>query len=454
MQRLALTLGILFISKICIQAQSFAGIHTSNYDPLKLTFFNPAAMANSNMRWQVNIASFDIKASNDFIYLNSLKGIIKDEGEWDHTRYFKERFNGQPKNIQAELDLRGPSFMFSFGKNAVSLATRTRGIVAINDIDERFASSLFNYQDNLIQYLPSFTDERVNAAFNSYSEISFSYARHILDKGAHQLTAGVNVKLLDKIFFSSFTGNNITFNKTVLAQDLDSLINVGSSQFEMIVSNDLEDKKYKYRRGIDGVAFDLGLEYSFKPLRITKGYFIKVGAAVNDVGRLRQEYGNSTRVFEGTNRTVPTQNLLTPDGDIINFDELLDSLGNRSTLTGKFNVQLPTVLQFYADVKVLTKFYVFAGVQVNPSDFKKIDALANLPTRISVVPRFEIKSIGVFAPLTWDKYEGFSNGVGLRFGQFSLGSANIISSVLKKNFTAVDFFLSLSFGGKRRLEAL
>jgi hypothetical protein len=175
---------------------------------------------------------------------------------------------------------------------------------------------------------------------------------------------------------------------------------------------------------------------------------------VNDVGRLRQEYGNSTRVFEGTNRTVPTQNLLTPDGDIINFDELLDSLGNRSTLTGKFNVQLPTVLQFYADVKVLTKFYVFAGVQVNPSDFKKIDALANLPTRINVVPRFEIKSIGVFAPLTWDKYEGFSNGVGLRFGQFSLGSANIISSVLKKNFTAVDFFLSLSFGGKRRLEAL
>lgn len=454
MKRLLLTLGIFLLAKIWIYAQSFAGIHTSNHDPLKLTFFNPAAMANSSMRWQVNLASFNVKASNDFIYLDGLKGIIKDEGEWDYTRYFKERFNGNPKNIQAELDVRGPSFMFSFGKNALAFATRTRGIVAINDIDEQFASSLFNYQDNLLQYLPSFSDERVNAAFNAYSEVSFSYARHIIDKGAHQLTAGVNVKLLDKIFFASFTGNNITFNKTVLAADLDSLINVGSSQFEMIVSNDLQDKQYEYRLGIDGVAFDVGLEYAFKPLRITQGYFIKVGAAVNDVGRLRQEYGNSTRVFEGTNRTVPTQNLLTPDGDIINFDQLLDSLGNRTARTGEFNVQLPTVMQFYADVQLLPKLYIFAGAQVNPTDFKKVDALANLPTRINVVPRFEIKSIGVFAPLTWDRYEGFSNGLAVRFGQFSLGSANIISSVLKKNFTAVDFYLSLSFGGKRRVDVI
>jgi hypothetical protein len=454
MKRWSLTLFFLFFAKIWINAQSFTGIHTSNYDPLKLVFFNPASMANSNMRWQVNIASFDVKASNDFIYLEGLNGIIKDEGEFDHTRYFKERFNGNPKNIQAELDVRGPSFMFSFGKNALAIGTRTRGIVAINDIDENFASSLFNYQDNLIQYLPSFSDERVNAAFNAYNEVSFSYARHIIDKGAHQLTAGVNVKILDKIFFASFTGNNITFNKTVLSQDQDSLINVGASQFDMIVSNDLEDKKYKYRPGIDGFAFDAGIEYAFKPLRITQGYFLKVGAAVNDVGRLRQEYGNSTRVFQGTNRTVPSQNLITPDGDIINFDELLDSLGNRSTLTGKFNVQLPTVLQFYADVQVLPKFHVFAGAQINPSDFRKVDALANLPTRINIVPRFEIKKIGVFAPFTWDKYEGLSNGIGLRFAQFSLGSANIISSVLKKNFTAVDFFLSLSFGGKRRVEEL
>lgn len=454
MQRLFLLSCFILLSITPSLGQSFSGIHTSNFDPLKQMFFNPAAMANSNMRWQVNVASFDINGSNDFIYISGLKGITKQEGDFDYRDYFKERFNGNPKNVQADVDVRGPSFMFSFGKNAIGFSTRARAIVAINDIDENFASSLFNYQDDLIQYLPSFKDERVNAAANTYFEYSASYARHLIDKGPHQLTAGVNVKLLDKVFYASFTGNNIEFNKTVFSQDVDSLINVGQSAFDMIVSNDLTDKKFNNKFGIDGIAFDAGVEYSFKPLKMTEGYLVKVGVAINDIGKLRQEYGNSTRIFQGTDRTVPTGNLLTPDGEVINFDQLLDSLGNRSTLTGKFDVRLPTVMQIYADVKIIPKLYVFAGAQINPSDFKKVDGLANLPTRINIIPRFEFKTIGIFTPVSWDKYEGISAGAAVRVAQFSIGSSSIITSLLKKDFTAFNFFLSMSFGGKRRVDAI
>lgn len=454
MQRLIVFLFLIIAGTSSSLGQSFMGIHTSNFDPLKQMFFNPAAMANSNMRWQVNVLSMDVNGSNDFIYLAGLKGIAKQEGEFDYRDFFKERFNGEAKNIQADVDVRGPSFMFSFGKNAVAFSTRARGIVAINDIEENFASSLFNYKDDLIQYLPSFKDERINAAANAYFEYSASYARHLIDKGPHQLTAGVNVKMLDKVFFASFTGNNIEFNKTIIAQDLDSLINVGQSAFDMIVSNDLTDKQFNSKFGIDGFAFDAGVEYSFKPLKMTEGYLIKVGVAINDIGKLRQEYGNSTRIFQGTDRTVPTANLLTPDGDVINFDQLLDSLGDRSTLTGSFDVRLPMVMQLYADVKILPKFYVFAGAQINPSDFKKVDALANLPTRINIIPRFELKTIGVFAPISWDRYEGISAGAAIRVAQFSMGSSSIITSLLKKDFTAFNFFLSMSFGGKRRVDAI
>jgi len=432
------------------RAQSFLGPHTSNFDPLKMVYFNPAGMANSEMRWQVNILSFDVRASNDFISVKGLRGIAKG-GDFDQTRFFKENFNGEPVNVQADVDVRGPGFMFAFGKNAISFSTRSRAIVAINDLDETFASSLFNYEDQIIQYLPSFSDARTTAGANVYNEFSLGYARKLIDKDRHSLSAGVNVKLLNKVFYAGFTGNGIDFQKFYTLDD--SLINVGSTQFEIAVSNDLEDDKFKYRWAIDGVAFDFGAEYTYGG-NIGGKYRLKVGAAVNDFGVLKQQYGSSSRYFVGNGRNVPVSSLIDSEGNMRNFDEVLDSLGTRTTPSGKMDIRLPSVMHLYADVRIVSHLYVFGGIQLNPFSFKNVDRLANLPTRFQLIPRFEIKKLGVFAPMTWDKFAGFSSGAGFRIGQFSVGSSNIVSSVLKKNFTAVDLFMSLSFGGKRRVDKI
>jgi hypothetical protein len=445
---------MLFLGLMCAEhpafAQSFLGPHTSNFDPLKMVYFNPAGMANSEMRWQVNILSFDIRASNDFISLKGLKGIASG-GEFDRNRFFQENFNGEPVNVQADVDVRGPGFMFAFGKNAISFSTRSRAIVAINDLDETFASSLFNYEDRIIQYLPSFSDVRTTAGANVYNEFSLGYARKIIDKDKHSLSAGVNVKLLNKVFYAGFTGNGIDFQKSYSVDD--SLINVGSTQFEIAVSNDLEDDQFKYRWAIDGVAFDFGAEYTYGG-NIGGKYRLKVGAAVNDFGVLKQQYGSSSRFFVGNGRDVPVSSLIDSEGEMRNFDEVLDSLGTRTTPSGKMDIRLPSVMHLYADVRLVSQLYVFAGIQLNPFSFKNVDKLANLPTRLQIIPRFETKLIGVYAPLSWDKFAGFSSGAGFRIGQFSVGSSNIISSVLGKNFTAVDLFLSLSFGGKRRVDKI
>ena len=57
------------------KGQSYLGPHLSQYDPLKAVYFNPAALPNSDMRWQVNILSTDVSIGNDFLRLSSLKGI-------------------------------------------------------------------------------------------------------------------------------------------------------------------------------------------------------------------------------------------------------------------------------------------------------------------------------------------------------------------------------------------
>lgn len=433
-----------------IHAQTFLGAHVSQYDALKMVYFNPGALPNSEMRWQVNVLSFDITAANNAVKMNSLKGIVRD---FDQNKFFTVIQDGKKKNIHVNTDVRGPGFFFAFGKNAISFGTRARAIASINDLDEDLAYSLFHYQNNLLDYIPNIQNSNVSGAANAFLEYSASYARKIIDKKAHSISVGVNVKVLDKIFYSSFVGENIQYNKYQTA--LDSVVNVHDSKFDMVLSDDLEHGDFKYKMGIDGFAIDAGVEYSYSPSRLLGKHFLRAGISLNDMGTLRQKYGASSIHFEGNGRDIPASHLTDSEGELLHMNEVLDSLGTRTVLEGTIKSKLPTALNVYADVRIFKALYVFGGLQINPYDLKKYkNAVANIPTNFTIIPRFEIKKVGVFLPIGWNKYDQFTTGAGVRLGQFSLGSSNIITAISKKNFTGVNMYLSLSFGGKRRVDKI
>lgn len=432
------------------KGQSYLGPHLSQYDPLKAVYFNPAALPNSDMRWQVNILSTDVSIGNDFLRLSSLKGIFKKE--FDAYDFFKVNMNGQDKNMYIHSDIRGPGFMINFGKNSFAFGTRIKEVSSVNDFDEDFAYSLFHHYNDLISYLPAFQNEHASAAVNAYAEYSITYARKIIKGDKHELSAGVNFKVLDKIFYASLDARNIRFNK--FENLLDTAVNVHQSEFDLLISNDYEEGKFEHDWRFDGWAIDAGIEYLFKPSALAGDYRLKIGVALNDFGMLRQEYGTESFHFIGNNQSVSGRSLLDENGDINPFQQVLDSIGTRTPVTGKKNITLPSTLHVYADIKIIPKLYLYGGVQVNPYNFKNKVGLANLPTQFTIIPRFELKRIGVYAPVSWDKFEDLTSGVGFRFGQLSIGSANILSSIIKNKYTGVDFFLSLSFGGKRRTEKL
>lgn len=433
-----------------IHAQTFLGPHVSQYDALKMMYFNPGALPNSELRWQVNVVSFDITAANNAVKMNGLKGIAKD---FDQFKFFSIIQNGKTKQLHVNADVRGPSFFVAFGKNSIGVGTRARAVASVNDLDEDLAYSLFHYHNNLLDYIPNIQNSNVSGAANAFLEYSVSYGRKLLDKGAHSLSAGVNVKLLDKIFYSSFKGENIHFNKYEIG--LDSIVNVHDSKFDMVLSDDLEHGEFKYKMGIDGFAFDAGVEYSFSPSRLLGKHFLRAGISLNDMGTLRQKYGASSIHFEGNGRDIPASHLTDSEGNILHMNEVLDSLGTRTVLEGTLTSKLPTALNVYADVRIFKALYVFGGLQINPYDLKKYkNAVANIPTNFTIIPRFEIKKVGIFLPIGWNKYDQFTTGAGFRFGQFALGSSNIITAISKKNFTGVNMYLSLAFGGKRRVDKI
>lgn len=444
-------LGIVLLAiPFTVHSQSFLGPHVSKYDPLKAVYFNPGALPNSDIRWQVNILSADVSLGNDFLRLASLKGIFKKE--FDIYRFFETTMNDQDKNLYINSDIRGPGFMINFGKNSIAFSTRIKEVASVNDFDEDFAYSLFHHYNDIISYLPTFQNEQASAAVNSYAEYSIAYARKFKLGNQHELSAGVNFKALDKILYASLHAKNIQFNK--FENLLDTSVNVHQSEFDLLISDDYENDKFNHKWGLDGWAIDAGIEYLFKPTPLAGDYRLKIGIALNDFGMLRQEYGTESFNFKGNDQTIPSSSFKDENGDLNSFQQVLDSVGTRTPVSGKNNITLPSTLHLYADVKIIPKLYLYGGVQINPYNFKNKTGLANLPTQFTIVPRFEIKKVGIYAPISWDKYENLSSGVGVRFGQLSIGSANIISSVIKNKYTGVDFYLSLSFGGKRRTEKI
>ncbi|HUH74072.1 MAG TPA: DUF5723 family protein [Chitinophagales bacterium] len=444
-------IGILLLAiPFTAKSQSFLGPHLSQYDPLKAVYFNPGALPNSDMRWQVNILSADVSVGNDFLRLTSLKGIFKKE--FDPYRFFEVNMNGQDKNLNINSDIRGPGFMINFGRNSFAFGTRIKEVASVNDFDEDFAYSLFHHYNDIISYLPAFNNSHASAAVNAYAEYSIAYARKFIKGDRHELSAGVNFKVLDKIFYASLDARNIRFNKFEYL--LDTAVNVYQSEFDLLVSNDYENGSFKYKWGIDGWAIDAGVEYLFKPTALAGNYRLKIGVALNDFGTLRQEYGTESFNFKGNDQIVHQSSFVDGNGDINSFQQVLDSIGTRTAIRGKKNITLPSTLHVYADVKIIPKVYIYGGVQVNPYNFKNKVGLANLPSKFTIVPRFDTKKIGVYAPVSWDKYDSFTSGVGVRVGQFSLGSANIISSIVKNKYTGVDLYLSLAIGGKRRTEKI
>jgi hypothetical protein len=444
-------LSILFlVIPFTANSQSFLGPHLSQYDPLKAVYFNPGSLPNSDMRWQVNVLSADVSLGNDFLRLASLKGIFK--REFDIYRFFETNLNGQDKKLYINSDIRGPGFMINFGRNSFAFGTRIKEVASVNDFDEDFAYSLFHHYNDIISYLPTFQNVHASAAVNAYAEYSIAYARKFKLGDKHELSAGVNFKVLDKILYASLDARNIRFNK--YENILDTAVNVHQSEFDLLISDDYQEGKFNHNWAIDGWAIDAGIEYLFKPTILAGDYRLKIGVALNDFGILRQEYGTESFNFKGNSQIVPRSSFTDENGDINSFQQVLDSVGTRTPIRGKKNITLPSTLHVYADVKIIPKLYLYGGVQVNPYNFKNKVGLANLPTQFKVIPRFEIKKIGIYAPISWDKYEKLTSGVGVRFGQFSLGSANIISSIIKNKYSGIDFYFSLSIGGKRRTEKI
>ncbi|MBC7536118.1 MAG: OmpA family protein [Ferruginibacter sp.] len=457
---LSLACGMAFLA--FAQQSSFPGYRSGNFTGVNGVFFNPASIADSRYRWDFNLASINIGVGNNnaAYKLSAFKDISGDD--------LKNKLLSGSKRISASgiVDVFGPSVMFNATpKNSFALTTRLRTIVTVKDLDGPLARGIIDASDgiNLPYNISTTRPSTVNV--NGWSEYGLSYATILMDKSTNFIKAGITLKYLAGVGNTYVRINNLN---TTIANDpvLGSYLSQGTTGNVALgvgglnITDIKADQFFKFNG--NGFGGDIGLQYEWRPDMEKRGrkdlnkYKVKVGISLLDVGAIK---------YKRDQNKSGTYNVNVASGDRFYLSQLdnkgvndyrgvLESplnnpryfttqAGNNSS---SYTVKLPTTLQANIDLHLNRGFYVALGGQASFRNEKSSSITdPSLYSGITLTPRYEGKSFGVYVPLNYNSLSNFNAGLSLRAGPLFIGSGSIISALLGKTKQA-DAHVGLRFG--------
>lgn len=441
---------------LAASAQEFPGYRTGAYTGVNGVFFNPANIADSRYRFDINLFSFNMLAGNDNASFN-LKNISEsfDEDKLKDQLFGKD---AGPSSAQINLDFHGPSFMLNIGKkNAIAFTSRARLFVNAMNIDGKLANKLsedFENDPDLPYTLSS--KENMRLALNGWSEYGFSFARVISQQGAHFFKGGITLKYLSGAGNTYMNINNFNgtidddnfVQKTYLANTTGRIaVGIGGINISDFQVSDLLNSKSS------GLGGDIGFVYEYRPGG--KKYKFKLGASLMDIGKIKYEKDADKSGAYDIHITNAQRLYLEElaEQDLENYNDFFLSHPQYFTPVGSlentYTVSLPTTLQVDADLNILGGLYVSLAGQIalNGSDDKVFNNYAY--SAIAITPRYEGKRFGVYLPLHYNELSKMNAGLSLRMGPLFIGSGSILTA-LAGNAKQADIHLGVRFGGLKK----
>src|SRR5687768_4648715 len=178
-----------------LKAQEFSGYRTGNYTGVNSVFFNPATIADSRYRFDINLLSIGTSAGNNQASFNVKNTINAFDADSLNNQLFGK--DAGPSNGLVNVDIRGLSFMVSAGKMSFALTTRGRVMSNISDIDGKLVNQVmndFNDDSQLPYTISSNSNMRMNV--NAWSEYGLSIAGVLGEEGPHFIKGGFTFKYL------------------------------------------------------------------------------------------------------------------------------------------------------------------------------------------------------------------------------------------------------------------
>lgn len=396
------------------QAQSFFGSQFDNYAGIYSVINNPANIADSRYRTDVNVAGVSGFINNDY-YAFQLSDALND---------FEQNAKKSPSssnNFYTNVDALLPSFQMNIDdKSAIAFFTRARGIVHLSQVDGIYLQDI---QDDVKQDY-TVKNQNFSLAYNSWAEVGVSYARVFINTDKHYLKGGISAKYLSGMKSGYVKASNVTIDYDYTGNNDTSTTNA-TGQLQTGNIKSFNDVTSPQNNTGSGFGTDLGITYEIRTdaTKVNDGkgynkYFLKLGISITDIGGMKYKNGDN-RVYNGKGIAIPSAN---DDFDTYFTEDI-------TKRASSFTVSLPTALHLNADLKMNDKFYLNLNTDLNMND--KIKVNSNFITNtVSLTPRYETKWLSLYLPMSVLQYSGFQTGFGFRAGPVTIGSGSVITGLL------------------------
>ncbi|PWB23462.1 OmpA family protein [Flavobacterium sp. HTF] len=439
---------LILTASVSVKAQSYSGYFHDNYAGVQSVLFNPASIADSRFKTDINLFSVSGSVQND-LYGVRLFDVYKDGYDLDRDA---KRTPSNANNGLANFDIMGPSFMFNIApKHTIAVFTRARSVSNVRNINGYLIDQVKDGLDQSSDF--NFNAGNANGSSNTWGELGISYAAVLYQKDQHFLKGGLTAKYLQGGVNGYVRGKDV--NVTYVENTIDPSQGVLMSSGEITVgaSQDFEaNEDYDFDPKSRGFGFDFGLVYEWRPdyadydldkakpadnnFRDLNKYKLRFGVSVTDIGSI--DYKNAKQDTYNVNGFVTQQ--MIDDADNL-YDFLNEHYTKTSTSKGA-KTNLPTALHADVDWNMYRKFYLNLNGDINMVSANKINGYG-IADRVSLTPRYESRWFSYYMPLTWMEYSGMQVGSGIRVGVFFIGSGSVVSNLVSKESKGADFHLGM-----------
>lgn len=443
-------LPILFflIISFTAKSQSYLGYFHDNYAGVQSVLFNPASIADSRFKTDINLFSISGAVEND-LYGVKLFDVYKDGYDFESQSKVSAK---NANNGLANFDIMGPSFMFNIApKHSLAVFTRARSVSNIRKINGYLIDQVKDGLDQSDSF--NYNLGSPNAASHSWGELGISYAAVLFQKDQHFLKGGLTAKYLQGGVNAYVHGKNVNVAYIENSTDPKEGSLISNGEVTVGGSQDWEaNDDYEFDSKSRGFGFDFGLVYEWRPdydqydikkakpadnnFRDLNKYKLRFGLSVTDIGSIN--YKNSKVDTYNVNGVV-TQQMIDDAEDL--YDFLNEHYTKTSTSKG-VKTNLPTAIRADADWNMYNKFYLNLNGDINLVSGSKLNGYG-IADRVTLTPRYESRWFSFYLPMTYMEYSGMQAGAGLRAGVFFVGSGSILSNLASSNSKGADFHLGM-----------
>ena len=462
---LVLFISCFFVASISsLQAQTYVGYTYSNLEGVSGAVFNPASIAGTMYQVDVNLFSGNVGIWNNAFTAKSSSLFKLKFSDWEEgNQYFKSTGNG-PKNLFANIDVIGPSFMFSINsKHAVGFTSRFRFLAN----EENLSGDIFQYfggNSGAPIYGRTFQQSDLRANIHAFADFGLTYGAVVFENYNHKIKAGLTAKWVFGLGAGSFTADNINVNlaNSSTFGALNGSVSAAYSRgIDDLIGDNLNGDLFDYI-GARGFGLDLGVAYEwttnanrenistsswYKPT----SYKLRAAVSVSDIGRLNYDVSPNSASYR---LAVPAGTAVT-DFDLNNqsLDQYLADLRTKGYLTsGTVNdlkVSLPTLLRANVDWQAWKGLYVNLDGAFN---LLSKDAVgARYLSSVALTPRYESSWFSIYSPLSYGfrsfngdyANENISWGFGFNVGIIYVGSSSVFSNLIRNEVRNADIHVGL-----------